>query len=168
MSIARDCPYSGEQERCKYELDSGQPRFEKCSTCERFLKQKGNYCENKKLRTYEETLKLVREGAIDLTQQEYFSTVAKSNEKYHSLHEGYAFLLEKVEDVKRQFDILYNTRLPTIWESTKAEDFDCAMLQLKAMLHNIQYLIEEAALAGVVVQKIQNTLDDTRLPEDEQ
>lgn len=29
MSIARDCPYSEEQEHCKYEIYSGQPRFEK-------------------------------------------------------------------------------------------------------------------------------------------
>lgn len=131
------------------------------------MKQKGNYCENKKIRSYEETLKLVKEGVIDLTQQEYFSTIVTPDEKYHSLYEGYAILLKKVEDVKQQFDTLYNTGLPILWESTKTEDFDCAMLQLKAMLGNIQSLVEEAALAGVVVQKIQNTLDDTRLPEDE-
>lgn len=40
MSIARCCPYSDEKENCKFEIYSGFPRFDKCSTCERFLKQK--------------------------------------------------------------------------------------------------------------------------------
>lgn len=159
MSIARCCPYSDEKEECKYEKHWFHPSFNKCQTCERFLKQKGDYCENKNLRTYEKTLKSVKEGTIDLT-------TAKPDEKYHSLHEGYAILLEKVEDLKQQFDMLYNTGLPILWESTKTEDFDCAMLQLKAMLCNIQSLVEEATLAGVVVQKIQNTLDDTKILED--
>lgn len=40
MSITRPCPYSEEKEFCKYETYRGQPRFDKCSTCERFLKKK--------------------------------------------------------------------------------------------------------------------------------
>lgn len=40
MSIAKCCPYSDEKENCKFEIYSGHPRFDKCSTCERFLKQK--------------------------------------------------------------------------------------------------------------------------------
>lgn len=35
MSIARCCPYSDEKENCKYEIYSGQPKFEKCPTCDR-------------------------------------------------------------------------------------------------------------------------------------
>lgn len=145
------------------------PYKDKITEVKQFLEElEGNYCENKKVRTYEETLKPVKEGAIDLTQQECFSTAAKLDERYHSLHEGYAILLEKVEDIKQQFDMLYGTGLPILWESTKTEDFDCAMLQLKAMLVNVQSLVEEAALAGVVIQNIQNTLDGTKLPKDEQ
>lgn len=167
MSIGKCCPYSEEKEECKYEKYWFHPNFEKCPTCERFITQKGNYARDKRMKTYEETLKLVKEGVIDLTQQEYFGTAIKLDDKYHSLYEGYAILLKKVEDVKQQLDTLYNTGLPILWESTKTEDFDCAMLQLKAMLGNIQSLVEEATLAGVVVQKIQNTLDDTKVPENE-
>lgn len=33
MSIATYCPYSEERENCKYEIYDGQPRYDKCSTC---------------------------------------------------------------------------------------------------------------------------------------
>jgi DNA-binding phage protein len=178
MSIGKCCPYSDEKENCKFEIYYGQPRFEKCPTCERFLKkqlpdidtpkykidERGNVIRDKKMSenvAKDKDLKLVKEGKIDLTQHEYFSATVKPDNKYHSVHEGYAFLLEKIEDVKQQFEMLYSTGLPILWESTKTEDFDCAMLQLKAMLGNIQSLIKEAAQAGMVVQKIYNTIDDT-------
>ena len=33
MSIATYCPYSKERENCKYEIYDGQPKYDKCSTC---------------------------------------------------------------------------------------------------------------------------------------
>lgn len=35
MSRARCCPYSTEEENCKFEIYAGQPSFDKCSTCDR-------------------------------------------------------------------------------------------------------------------------------------
>ena len=40
MSIARNCPYSDSEENCRYEIFAWQPRLNKCSTCERFLKKR--------------------------------------------------------------------------------------------------------------------------------
>ena len=33
MSIATYCPYSKLRENCKYEIYDGQPKYDKCSTC---------------------------------------------------------------------------------------------------------------------------------------
>ena len=40
MSIARNCPYSDDEENCRCEIFAWQPRLNKCSTCERFLKKR--------------------------------------------------------------------------------------------------------------------------------
>ena len=36
MSIATYCPYSEERENCKYEIYDGQPKYDKCSTCNQY------------------------------------------------------------------------------------------------------------------------------------
>lgn len=38
MSVAKCCPYSADYENCKFELYSGQLKFNKCSTCDRMKK----------------------------------------------------------------------------------------------------------------------------------
>ena len=40
MGIARNCPYSDDEENCRYEIFAWQPRLNKCPTCERFLKKR--------------------------------------------------------------------------------------------------------------------------------
>lgn len=35
MSISKCCPYSIEKENCKFEIETGRPRLDKCSTCDR-------------------------------------------------------------------------------------------------------------------------------------
>lgn len=35
MGIVNHCPYIEEKENCKFEIYDGQPRFDKCSTCDR-------------------------------------------------------------------------------------------------------------------------------------
>ena len=39
MSIARPCPYSSDYENCKYEKYYGEPKLEKCGTCDRYKKE---------------------------------------------------------------------------------------------------------------------------------
>lgn len=40
MSVARNCPYSDNEENCRYEIFTWVPRLNKCSNCERFLKKR--------------------------------------------------------------------------------------------------------------------------------
>lgn len=98
----------------------------------------------------------------DSIQAEYLNAVVNFGEKYHSLHEGYAVLLEEVEEVKQQFETLFNTGVPILWESVKTNDFDCAKLQLPAMLDNTIHTILELAQVGAVLMKMQNTLDEVK------
>lgn len=115
----------------------------------------------------EDELKAKESSVEQLVQQEYLNTVKKTGDKYHSLYEGYAILLEKVEDILQQFKMLRKTGVPILWESVKTEDYDCAKIQVDAMLHNVYSLMKEAELAGVTIKKIQNTLGDIKLSEDE-
>lgn len=115
----------------------------------------------------EDELKAKESSVEQLVQQEYLNTVKKTGDKYHSLYEGYAILLEKVEDILQQFKMLRKTGVPILWESVKTEDYDCAKIQVDAMLHNVYSLMKEAELAGVAIKKIQNTLGDIKLSEDE-
>lgn len=101
-----------------------------------------------------DTEKLVNE----LIQSEYRKACEDWGEKFNSLHEGYAVLLEEVEEVKQQLEMLYNTGVPILWESTKTDDFDCAKLQLNAMLHNTHLIMQELAQVGAVLWKIGNTI----------
>lgn len=104
----------------------------------------------------EQTEKLVNE----LIQAEYLNAVVNFGEKFHSLHEGYAVLLEEVEEAEQQFEMLCKTGVLLLWESTKTDDFDCAKLQLNVMLHNTHSVIKELAQVGAVLMKIKNTLED--------
>lgn len=115
----------------------------------------------------EDELKAKESSVEQQLQQEYLNTVKKTGDKYHSLYEGYAILLEKVEDILQQFKMLRKTGVPILWESVKTVDYDCTKIQVDAMLHNVYSLMKEAELARVTIKKIQNTLGDIKLSEDE-
>lgn len=114
----------------------------------------------------EDELKAKESSVEQLVQQEYLNTVKKTGDKYHSLYEGYAILLEKVEDILQQFKMLRKTGVPILWESVKTVDYDCSEIQVDTMLHNVNSLMKEAELAGVTIKKIQNTLGDIKISED--
>lgn len=94
-----------------------------------------------------------------LIQAEYDNACDNWGNNYNSLHEGFAVLLEEIEEVKQQFKMLRKTGVPILWESTKTDDFDCAKLQLKSMLNNTQEVMKELAQVGAVLRKIENTLE---------
>lgn len=114
----------------------------------------------------EDELKAKESSVEQLVLQEYLNTVKKTGDKYHSLYEEYAILLEKVEDILQQFKMLRKTGVPILWESVKTEDYNCAKSQVDAMLHYMYSLMKEAELAGVTIKKIQNTLGDIKISED--
>ena len=40
LSVARNCPYSDNEENCRYGIFTWVSRLNKCSNCERFLKKR--------------------------------------------------------------------------------------------------------------------------------
>lgn len=93
-----------------------------------------------------------------LIQAEYKNACKKFGEKYHSLHEGYAVLLEEVEEVEREMSFLKRW-LENCWESIKSENKyyqnEC-IEQLEICNTNA---IKELAQVGAVLRKIENTLE---------
>lgn len=107
-----------------------------------------------------ETDKLVK----DLIQVEYKNACEKFGEKYHSLHEGYAILLEELEEAKKEFESIEPT-LKWIWEEIKI--FSQEIYSEKALLgyckNEMEYVertMKELAQVGAVLMKIKNTIGE--------
>ena len=101
----------------------------------------------------EQTEKLVN----DLIQAEYKNACEKFGEKFNSLHEGYAVLLEEVEEANEDMTrIKYS--LEDFWKWIKQDtkiypkDIDIVIEEY------LKYCISELAQVGAVLMKIKNTL----------
>lgn len=102
----------------------------------------------------EQTEKLTQ----DLIQAEYLNACEKFGEKFNSLHEGYAVLLEEVEEVevcverlKSEMNFIWNCIKLNKKEAMKNSIGDC----LNMFANNS---IKELAQVGAVLMKIQNTI----------
>lgn len=104
--------------------------------------------------------------ANELIQAEYKNACEKFGDKYHSLHEGYAILLEEVEEARSEFDkLVINTE--RIWKEIK--DFNNSIydrnelicLYKKATDHTYD-TISELAQVGAVFMKIKNTIVEVK------
>lgn len=108
----------------------------------------------------EQTQNLVNE----LIHAEYKNACENWGEKYNSLHEGYAVLLEELEEVKSEFDKLV---INTEWIWKKIKNFNNSIydqnelisLCKKATDHTYD-TISELAQVGAVLMKIKNTIDE--------
>jgi hypothetical protein len=100
-----------------------------------------------------ETEKLVEQ----LIQAEYKNACEKFGDKYHSLHEGYAVLLEEVEEVKEQTKNLRLTKF--IWNEIKKDNKDILYKLLELMEKGVICAIKELAQVEAVLMKIKNTLE---------
>ena len=99
-----------------------------------------------------ETEKLVNE----LIQAEYLNAVVNYGEKFNSLHEGYAVLLEEVEEVDFA---LRNVKIDIdlIWTLIKN---DCLSdRKLNRAISSAKETISELAQVVAVLMKIKNTLE---------
>lgn len=102
-----------------------------------------------------ETDKLVNE----LIQAEYKNACEKFSEKYHSLHEGYAILLEEVEEVEACIKQLKN-EIDYIWTCIKKNKTKLIKYSVDDCLDMFtNNSIKELAQVGAVLQKIKNTLE---------
>ena len=103
-----------------------------------------------------ETEKLVEQ----LIQAEYINACEKFGEKYNSLHEGYAILLEEVEEVKSEVEKL-SANLDVLWRKIKSNDTDIKYLS-HHMCSNACNVILESVQVGAVLQKIKNTFGEVK------
>mgnify|MGYP003397169386 CR=1 FL=1 len=93
----------------------------------------------------------------DLIQAEYKNACEKFGEKYNSLHEGYAVLLEEVEEVKEQTRKL--RLIKVIWNEIKDNNKNKLYKLLDLMEIGVVCAIKELAQVGAVLMKIKNTLE---------
>lgn len=101
-----------------------------------------------------ETEKLVNE----IIQAEYKNACGKFGGKYNSLHEGYAILLEEVEEANNEFCALKN-KLEHLWYSIKKNDTEITCFNLGTMESGVISSMKELAQIEAVLIKIQNTLE---------
>lgn len=95
---------------------------------------------------------------LDLIQAEYLNAVVNFGEKFNSLHEGYAVLLEEVEEVEEVFAKI-KSNISYLWDLIKenSTDADKMLIIDKIEIHSIN-TIKELAQVGAVLMKIKNTL----------
>lgn len=101
----------------------------------------------------ENTEKLVKE----LIDVEYKNACECYGEKYNSLHEGYAVLLEEVEEVKEQTKKL--RLIKVMWNEIKNDNKNILCKLLDLMEIGVICAIKELAQVGAVIRKLQNTLE---------
>lgn len=106
-----------------------------------------------------ETEKLVEQ----LIQTEYENACEKFGKKYNSLHEGYAVLLEEVEeaivDVK---NLIINKKM--IWRYLKDYNPNSVSVCLEQSIGfaegSVENAMKELAQIGAVLMKIKNTVEE--------
>lgn len=95
----------------------------------------------------------------NLIQAEYENACEKYGDKYNSLHEAYAVLLEEYEEMEHE--IQHTNVLPQIWERIKMNDTQSLLEYVLQGEKNIVYAMKELAQVGAVFRKIKNTLPIT-------
>ena len=94
--------------------------------------------------------------AEQLIAEEYNNAKKEYGDKYHSLHEGYAVLLEEVEEVNEEKKLLDNI-VSEIWYKTKQNELE--KKDVEQALCQVMYTIQELAQVGAVLIKNINTLE---------
>lgn len=90
-----------------------------------------------------------------LVSAEYNNACKHFGDKYNSLHEGYAVLLEEIEEVDFEIKHILSYK-NDIWGFIKAETLED--YNLKAMKEYIYHAISELAQCAAVLKKMQNTI----------
>ncbi len=98
---------------------------------------------------------------LDLIQAEYLNACNKFGEKYNSLHEGYAVLLEEIEEAIAEVkNLIIGKKM--IWQYLKDYDPKSVSICLEQSMGlaegSVENAIKELAQVGAVLMKIKNTL----------
>lgn len=101
----------------------------------------------------QKTEKLVNE----LIQAEYQNACKQFGDKYNSLHEGYAVLLEEVEEVRKEIKHLKMDK-KVFWNNIKENEMTVVEQMLIFLNEDVEDAIKELAQTGAVLMKIRNTI----------
>ncbi len=102
-----------------------------------------------------ETENLVNE----LINAEYLNAVVNYGEKYHSLHEGYAVLLEECEEFLKEISFMKRW-VKNLWKSVKSNNKDYQNECIEQLEICDTNAIKEASQIGAVLKKIKKTLEE--------
>lgn len=97
----------------------------------------------------------------ELIQAEYKNACEKFGEKYNSLHEGYAILLEEIEEAEAEMKKIKRD-LEFLWLYTKRNDIEMINLNLNRIQESDLSCIKELAQVGAVLFKIKNTINEAK------
>ena len=94
-------------------------------------------------------------------QAEYNNACKQFGYKYNSLHEGYAVLLEEVEEVKTEITQLLNS-FDVFWLWVKRNKQGHKYLCVEDMYKATENAMAELAQVGAVLMKIKNTISEVK------
>lgn len=94
----------------------------------------------------------------DLIQAEYDNACDNYGSSYNSLHEGYAVLLEEIEEAEIEMKTIKRD-LESLWFFIKRNDIEMINTFLSRIQESDLSCMEELAQVGAVLLKIQNTID---------
>lgn len=72
---------------------------------------------------------------------------------YHSLHEGYAVVLEEIEEAADELDYIKN-HLSMFWDNVKTDDTELAKANARSIAYDAVQLAKEACQIAAVARKI--------------
>lgn len=104
-----------------------------------------------------ETEKLVEQ----LIQTEYKNACKNYGDKYHSLHEAYAILLEEVEESEKEFARI-KAEVSFLWSNIKNCEGQDIKFYLDVLPKHTQNAMKELAQVGAVLLKIRNTINEVK------
>ena len=84
---------------------------------------------------------------------ELLSAVKTFGANYNSLHEGYAVLLEEVEEAEKELDYIKN-HLAMMWDSVKSDDASDVKSNARVIALDAVNLAKEACQIAAVARKI--------------
>lgn len=97
----------------------------------------------------------------DLVQAEYGNACDNWGSTYNSLHEGYAVLLEEVEEVRKEIKHLKMDK-KVFWNNVKENDIAGVKQMLIFLNEDVENTMKELAQVGAVILKIQNTINEVK------
>lgn len=98
------------------------------------------------------------ESVKGLVREELSRATEQHGTDYHSLHEAYAVLKEKVEETQYELENMLND-FAHLWNATKRDSFVMARNTARAVQAHAMHAACEAIQIAAVAQKVLKTID---------